>query len=115
MDNSVMNATSELLIGLISDTHGLLRAEAVAALRGCALILHAGDVGEPEVLERLAAIATVRAVRGNVDHGELASRLPLSEVVELPGRRLYMLHDVGKLDLDPAAAGFASKPPTTSM
>jgi putative phosphoesterase len=93
-------------IGLISDTHGLLRPEAVKALEGCGLIIHAGDVGNPEILEHLRAIAPVVAVRGNIDKGEWASRLPLTAVVEAGPARIYVLHDIHQLDLDPAAAGF---------
>jgi len=103
-----MAGHSEYRVGLISDTHGSLRPEAVNALAGCSLILHAGDVGEAEVLAGLQRVAPVRAVRGNVDRGELAARLPVSEVVEVAGRLVYLLHDLGRLDLDPAAAGFAA-------
>jgi len=93
--------------GLISDTHGLLRPEAQQALAGVDLIIHAGDVGSPEVLEGLARIAPVHAVRGNNDRGGWARPLPETEVVELEGARIYVLHDVSQLDLDPATAGFA--------
>ena len=95
------------IIGLISDTHGLLRPEAVRALAGCELIVHAGDVGKPEIIDRLQAVAPVVAVRGNIDKGEWASRLPLSAVVEAKSARIYVIHDVHDLDIDPAAAGFA--------
>ena len=94
------------LIGVISDTHGLLRPQAVEALQGSALIIHAGDVGRPEILDELRRIAPVIAVRGNVDHGDWAARLPLSEIVEHDGIRLYMLHILEDLDLDPPTAGF---------
>jgi putative phosphoesterase len=94
------------LIGLISDTHGLLREEAVRALRGSELILHAGDVGAPEILEALRALAPVVAVRGNVDKSEWARRLPATAVAEAGNAKIYMLHDVNELDLDPVAAGF---------
>jgi putative phosphoesterase len=94
-------------IGLISDTHGLLRPEAVRALAGCDLIVHAGDVGKPEILDRLRTIAPVVAVRGNIDKGEWASRLPLNAVVEAQSALIYVIHDVHDLDIDPAAAGFA--------
>jgi len=94
-------------VGVISDTHGLLRPEAIAALEGSDLIVHAGDVGDPQILEELARLAPVRAVRGNVDHGPWASALPRTEVVEVEGVRLYVLHIREDLDLDPAAAGFA--------
>ncbi len=93
-------------IGVISDTHGLLRPQAVAALQGSALIIHAGDVGRPEILDELRRIAPVVAVRGNVDHGAWAGRLPLSEIVEHEGVRLYVLHILEDLDLDPPTAGF---------
>ncbi|OLC16518.1 MAG: YfcE family phosphodiesterase [Candidatus Rokubacteria bacterium 13_1_40CM_69_27] len=95
-------------VGVISDTHGLLRPEAVAALRGADAIVHAGDVGSPEVLEALAALAPVTAVRGNNDRGAWAEKLPLTGVLELAGVVLYVLHDVKELDLDPHRAGFAA-------
>jgi putative phosphoesterase len=95
-------------VGVISDTHGLLRPEAAAALAGSDLIVHAGDVGKPDVLDGLRAIAPTTAVRGNVDSGELARGLPLSAVVEAGGLQLYVLHDLAALDLDPAAAGLAA-------
>jgi putative phosphoesterase len=94
------------VLGVISDTHGLVRSEAIDALDGVNMILHAGDIGTPEVLEALHAIAPVVAVRGNNDKGEWAHRLPETEVVELGNVVLYMLHDLKALDLDPAAAGF---------
>jgi putative phosphoesterase len=95
-------------IGVISDTHGLVRPEALAALAGSELIVHAGDVGGPEVLEALVKIAPVRAVRGNNDVGAWARRLPATDRIEVGGRVLYVIHDVKELDLDPAAAGFAA-------
>jgi putative phosphoesterase len=93
-------------IGVISDTQGLLRPQAVEALRGCALIIHAGDVGRPEILDDLRRIAPVVAVRGNVDRDAWATRLPMSEIVEHDGVRLYVLHILEDLDLDPPTAGF---------
>jgi uncharacterized protein len=98
----------DILVGVISDTHGLLRPEAVDALRGVELILHAGDVGKPEVLDELRRLAPTFVVRGNVDHGDWASQLPVSKIVEVGGRGFYMLHDIGELDLDPPTAGFAA-------
>lgn len=95
-------------IGVISDTHGLLRREAVAALLGAQQIVHAGDAGSPEVLDALRKIAPVTAVRGNVDDGDWARQLPLTATIEAGGRTLYVLHDVHELDCDPAAAGFAA-------
>ena len=97
-----------ITVGVISDTHGLLRPEAVAALRGSDLIVHAGDVGAPEVLEQLRAIAPTTAVRGNVDTAAWAQALPMTEVVAAGGLHLYMLHQLAHLDLDPKAAGFAA-------
>jgi len=99
-------AAQERVLGIISDTHGLLRAEAERALAGSELILHAGDVGSFEVLERLRRIAPVVAVRGNVDRGAWAEQLPQTEVVEFAGALLYLLHQPEHLDLDPAAAEF---------
>jgi len=97
-----------LLVGVISDTHGLLRPEAVEALRGADLILHAGDVGAPEVLEALGRLAPVHAVRGNNDRAPWAAKLPLTEVVPVGAHLFYVLHEGDLLDLDPAAAGFAA-------
>lgn len=97
-----------LLVGVISDTHGLLRREAIAALRGARLIVHAGDIGGPSVLHELRRIAPVVAVRGNNDHGGWARDIPLTEVVQAGPAQLYLLHDLNELDLDPAAAGFAA-------
>lgn len=94
------------LVGVISDTHGLVRPEALAALRGSALIIHAGDVGHPGVLEALRAIAPVIAVRGNNDTGAWARTLPEAETVEIGGVTLYVLHDVKTLGLDPAREGY---------
>ena len=91
-------------IGVISDTHGLLRPEAVAALRGVDGILHAGDVGKESVLAPLTALAPLVAIRGNVDRGEWAERLPPTETVEAGGVLIHLVHDVHDLDLDPRAA-----------
>jgi len=94
-----------MLIGVISDTHGLLRQEALVALAEAEHILHAGDVGTIEILEELRKIAPVTAIRGNVDvHGECA-KLPATEMVELGGRYFYMVHSVHDLDIDSRAAG----------
>lgn len=94
-------------LGLISDTHGLLREEALRALQGSDLILHAGDVGATGILERLRDIAPAVAVRGNVDEGDWAEALPMTLVVEAGGVTVYMLHILQELDLDPRTAGFA--------
>jgi putative phosphoesterase len=97
-----------LLVGVISDTHGVLRPEAVRALQGSDLVIHAGDIGDPEVLRELRDIAPVFAVRGNNDKGAWAGEIPMTEVVEVGGLLVYVLHEVSLLDLDPAAAGFAA-------
>jgi hypothetical protein len=94
------------VLGLISDTHGLLRPEALAALRGSDLIIHAGDVGKPEVLDALKELAPVVAIKGNIDTGSWASILPATAVAELESTIIYVLHDLHDLDLDPVAAGF---------
>jgi uncharacterized protein len=93
-------------IGLISDTHGLLRPQALQVLEGSDLIIHAGDVGDPEILETLKTLAPVFAVRGNVDTEPWALALPETEVVEIGTATIYVLHDVHALDLDPVVAGF---------
>lgn len=95
-----------ILIGVISDTHSLLRPEALAVLRGSDQIIHAGDVGSPEILDELRAIAPVTAIRGNIDKGAWARRLPETEAVEVGGISIYVLHDLAQLDLKPEAAGF---------
>jgi putative phosphoesterase len=97
-----------MLIGVISDTHGLLRPEALAALRGSDHILHAGDVGDPQILDQLQELAPVTGIRGNIDRSGPCARLPAIETVDLAGKSIYMLHDRNGLDLDPAAAGFAA-------
>jgi putative phosphoesterase len=89
------------LVGIISDTHGLLRPQALAALSGADLILHAGDIGDPEVLRALGSIASTIAVRGNIDTASWALKLPWSLTVHVGGRTLYVLHDIAQLDVDP--------------
>ena len=107
MRTSARRAAAPLRIGLISDTHDLLRPEALAFLAGSDRIVHGGDVCRPEVLDALAAIAPVVAVRGNNDRGAWAARLRESELVEVGGVWLYAIHDLAQLDIDPAAAGVA--------
>ncbi len=97
-----------MLIGVISDTHGLLRPEALAALRGSEHILHAGDIGSPSIIPALAEIAPVTAIRGNVDREPWAREFPETQVVELAGLSIYIIHDGNALDLNPKAAGFAA-------
>ena len=97
-----------MLIGVISDTHGQLRSEAVTALQGVDRILHAGDIGDPAILDALRKIAPLTAIRGNVDTSGTCARLPATELVELGGHSIYMLHDIAELDLDPASAGIST-------
>lgn len=97
-----------MLIGVISDTHGLLRPEALDALRGSNCIIHAGDVGDPEILVRLRKVAPLTAVRGNIDRGTWARALPDSDVLETGGTSIYVLHILAELDLKPDAAGLSA-------
>ncbi len=92
---------------MISDTHGLLRPEAASALEGVEHILHAGDVGTPEILDDLQEIAPLTAIRGNIDKGDWVSSLPDTDVVQLGDVDFYLLHDLNELDLDPVIAGCA--------
>ncbi len=94
-----------MLVGVVSDTHGLLRPELLAALAGVDHILHAGDVGDPDILAELALIAPVTAIRGNIDTHGHCSLLPATEVLELAGSLIYLLHSIDDLDLQPQAAG----------
>jgi uncharacterized protein len=96
-----------MLIGVISDTHGLLRPEALAALRDVEHILHAGDVGDIAILDALRKIAPVTAIRGNVDVAEACAELPATDVVELAGQLFYLVHSLNDLDINPKAAGVA--------
>jgi uncharacterized protein len=95
-------------IGVISDTHGLLRPQALAALRDCDRIIHAGDIGDPEILATLAGIAPVTAIRGNVDREPWARKIPPTNVLEVDNLSIYILHNLAELDLQPEAAGFAA-------
>jgi putative phosphoesterase len=95
-------------IGVVSDTHGLLRPEVAPALAGVDRILHLGDVGKIEIIEALNRIAPVTAIRGNIDRTDHCSLLPATEVVELPGIAMYLLHNIEELDLDPGVAGFSA-------
>lgn len=101
-----MPSSRRLTIGLISDTHGLLRPEAVTVLGGSDCIIHAGDIGDPEVLAGLSRLAPVTAIRGNVDRGAWAAALPETAVLQAGAARLYVIHNLAELDLDPAVAGF---------
>jgi len=95
-------------VGVISDTHGLLRPEALAALRGSQYIIHAGDIGDSQILDKLAAIAPLTAVRGNVDHGAWAEKIPATNVLEADEVSIYVLHSLEELDLKPEAAKFSA-------
>jgi len=102
IDNPLMK------IGVISDTHGLLRSEALEIMRGSDCIIHAGDIGDPAILATLAEIAPVTAVRGNIDCDAWAQEIPEAAVLEVAGVSIYVLHDLQRLDLKPEAAGFAA-------
>jgi putative phosphoesterase len=97
-----------VIVGVISDTHGLLRPEALSALRGSDQIIHAGDIGDRQILDKLAAIAPLTAVRGNVDHGAWAQKIPAANVLEIGEVSIYVLHNLEELDLKPEAAKFAA-------
>lgn len=101
-----LRTENSIVIGVISDTHGLLRPEALAALQGAQHIIHAGDVGAAEILAELANVAPVTAIRGNIDKEAWARKLPETEIVEIGGVSIYVLHDLAQLDLKPEAAGF---------
>jgi putative phosphoesterase len=97
-----------IMVGVISDTHGLLRPQAVAALRGSDMIIHAGDVGNPDVIKALEDVAPTFVVRGNIDTGTWAADLPMTERVEVGEQVIYVLHEISQLDFDPAEVGFAA-------
>jgi putative phosphoesterase len=105
---SVSAPDRDIIVGVISDTHGLMRPTALAALRGVDLVIHAGDVGRPEVLDALRSLAPTFAVRGNVDTAAWAACLPASETVQVGDNRFFVLHDVAQLDCNPVAAGLAA-------
>lgn len=97
-----------MIVGVISDTHGLSRPEALAALQGSDYIIHAGDLGDPAILDKLGEIAPVTAVRGNVDHGAWAQKIPVTNVLEVGEVSIYVLHSIQELDVKPEAAKFAA-------
>ena len=103
-----MGGTTQIVVGVISDTHGLLRPEALLALRGSDYIIHAGDVGDPVILGKLSEIAPVTAVRGNVDQDIWAQKIPETNVLEVNSVSIYVLHNLASLDLKPEAAGFSA-------
>ena len=96
----------KIIVGVIADTHGLLRPEAIEFLKKCDLIMHAGDVGNPQILESLRTIAPTYAIRGNIDKGSWAGELPEKDILEVENKFLYFIHSIDDLDLDPAAAEF---------
>jgi uncharacterized protein len=109
MGSATRSSSSDLrTIGVISDTHGLLRPQAWSALAGVDHIIHAGDIGTPQIIEQLRLIAPVTAVRGNNDKGAWAEPIPPTAIVEIAQRRLYVLHDIADLDVDPRIDGFAA-------
>jgi putative phosphoesterase len=97
-----------VIIGVISDTHGLLRPESLAALQGSDYIIHAGDIGDPVILDKLEEIAPVTAVRGNVDHGAWTRKIPATNVLQIGEISIYVLHNLQELDLKPEAAKFVA-------
>jgi len=99
-----LSQNAQYIVGVISDTHGLLRPEALEFLKGCDSIVHAGDLGDPDILKTLESIAPTFAVRGNVDRGSWTRALPDKDLVEAAGKLLYVIHNLDELDLDPAAA-----------
>lgn len=105
---SKLRWTKNAVIGVISDTHGRVNPKALCALRGSNLILHGGDIGREDVLVQLRRISPVHAITGNIDIEPLTSKYPATEVVEVAGQSLYILHNLKALDLDPKAAGFAA-------
>jgi putative phosphoesterase len=99
-------AQSEITVGIISDTHGLLRPEALAALRGSDFIVHAGDIGDARILDELRNVAPTTAVRGNNDREPWAMRIPATDILSVGSAVIYVLHDIADLNRDPASAGF---------
>ena len=101
-------SSAQIVIGVISDTHGLLRPEAIDALQGSNYIIHAGDIGDPDILASLAKLAPVTAIRGNIDYDTWTRKIPETNVLEIGGVSIYILHNLAALDLKPEAAGFST-------
>jgi uncharacterized protein len=99
---------NEILVGVISDTHGLLRPEAIGALRGADIIVHAGDVGNPQIIDKLRGVAPTHVVRGNIDNGTWAAGLPMIAIVDVGELKFFVLHQVSQLALDPVTEGYAA-------
>jgi len=106
--SQIIQTKNNFLVGVISDTHGLLQPAAIEAFKGADLIIHAGDVGKPDILEDLQAIAPVEAVRGNMDMDNWAHKLPETKLIEVGSVLLYVIHDVYKIDIKPAKAGISA-------
>jgi len=106
--SQVIQTKNNFIVGVISDTHGLLQPAAIEAFKGTDLIIHAGDVGKPDILEDLQAIAPVEVVRGNMDMGDWAHKLPETKLIEVGSVLLYVIHDVYKIDIKPAKAGISA-------
>ena len=106
--SQIIQTKNNFLVGVISDTHGLLQPAAIEAFKGADLIIHAGDVGKPDILEDLQAIAPVEAVRGNMDMDDWAHKLPETKLIEVGSVLLYVIHDVYKIDIKPAKAGISA-------
>jgi len=104
----IIQTKNNFLVGVISDTHGLLHPDAIEAFKGTDLIIHAGDVGKPDILGDLQAIAPVEAVRGNMDMDDWAQKLPETKLIEVGSVLLYVIHDVYKIDIKPAKAGISA-------
>lgn len=103
--SQIIQTKNNFLVGVISDTHGFLQPAAIEAFKGTDLIIHAGDVGKPDILKNLQAIAPVEAVRGNMDMDDWAHKLPETKLIELGSIMIYVIHDVYKIDIKPAKAG----------
>lgn len=106
--SQIIQTKNNFLVGIISDTHGLLQPAAIEVFKGTDLIIHAGDVGKPDILEDLKAIAPVEAVRGNMDMDNWAHKLPETKLIEVGSVLLYVIHDVYKIDIKPAKAGISA-------
>ncbi len=106
--SQIIQTKNNFLVGVISDTHGLLQPAAIEVFKGTDLIIHAGDVGKPDILEDLQVIAPVEAVRGNMDVDNWAHKLPETKLIEVGSVLLYVIHDVYKIDIKPAKAGISA-------
>ena len=108
MAERVRQPNTAVRVGLVSDTHGLMRPDVITALKGSDLIIHAGDIGSPQVLDQLHALAPTHAVRGNIDTAPWAMAIPETEIVRVGGHRLFVLHDISQLSIDPCQEGYVA-------